>query len=225
MNPDPKHIAIILDGNRRYARRHHLELMKGYVSKTARGEFSATEKGLAVFKDSIKRDMSSKVPMGLSRTYAFFSLMSSRPIISLPISTAIGALEFALCYFFYFQPYLLGYSRSIATDILPYYYIGNVAILFIILEAFSYLITKRTGGELSLLNGIMLSRLPLVFLMLDPIIQATAMLAVVVLALGQLVSIYMLSTALSFSKGIRQELTIIICLMILYINLVIFSLA
>jgi tritrans,polycis-undecaprenyl-diphosphate synthase [geranylgeranyl-diphosphate specific] len=30
MNPNPKHIAIILDGNRRYARRHNLELMKGH---------------------------------------------------------------------------------------------------------------------------------------------------------------------------------------------------
>jgi len=30
MNPDPKHIAIILDGNRRYARKHNLEPMKGH---------------------------------------------------------------------------------------------------------------------------------------------------------------------------------------------------
>jgi len=30
MNPNPLHIAIILDGNRRYARSHNLELMKGH---------------------------------------------------------------------------------------------------------------------------------------------------------------------------------------------------
>lgn len=204
---------------------YHLELLKGYVTKTSRGEFAITEKGLATYKDSIKDEISSRSPVGRSVLYSVFSKMASSPRIFLPVSLAIGAVEFALCYLLYFQPYLLSYSRSIATDVLPFYYLGNILLLFAILEVFSLAVTRRLGGEISLLNSIMLSRIPLMLVMLDPIIGvASQTLSIVILAVAQLISIFILSTGIALSKGIKQEISIIICLVILYLNILVYTL-
>jgi DNA-binding transcriptional ArsR family regulator len=204
---------------------YHLELLKGYVVKTSRGEFAITEKGLATYKDSIKDEISARSPVGRSVLYSFFSKMATSPRIFLPVSLAIGAVEFAICYFYYFLPYLLSYSRSIATEVLPFYYLGNIILLFAILEAFSLVMTKRLGGEIPLLNSIMLSRIPLILVMIDPIIGITSQsLSIIILAIGQLISIFILSTGIALSKGIKQEISIIICLVILYLNIIIYTL-
>jgi len=141
------------------------------------------------------------------------------------VSLVIGAIEFAICYYFYFLPYLLSYSRSIATEVLPFYYLGNIILIFAILEAFSLAVTRRLGGEISLLNSIMLSRIPLMFIMLDPIIGVSSQtLSIIILAVGQLISIFILSIGIALSKGIKQEISIIICLVILYLNIIIYTL-
>jgi len=204
---------------------YHLELMSGYVAKTSRGEFSATERGLTFFKDSIKEEMSSSTSIPLSKTYAFFSMIVSNSLKFLPLSFLIGSIELALCFFMHFQPYLLSYSRSIVTESLPLNYVVNLIAIFVLLEGFSYAVTRRKGGELALFNGIMLSRIPLLFLMFDSILQITSVpFSIIILSVGQLISIYTLSTSLSFSKGIKQEISLIICLVILYLNLTIYSL-
>ncbi len=201
---------------------YHLELMKGYVEKTARGEFSATAKGLDLYKESLKQGMSSQsTPVRRLIPYSFFSRMSSSPRGFLLLSLAIGIGEFVLCYLLLFRPYLMSYSRSIDLESLPLYYLSNIAVLFIILEIFSFLITRRFGGELPLFNGIMLSRLPLMVIVFDPVLSvASPQLSLAIVAIGQLVSIYLLSMSLSLSKGIRQELALIMCLVLLYFNLI-----
>ncbi len=199
---------------------YHLELMKGYVQKTARGEFSATERGLELYKATLKEGMSSqKAPMGQIIPYRFFSALVSSPRRFLLLSAAIGAGEYAFCRLLLFRPYLMSYSRSIDVQSLPLYYLANIAALFLILEAFSFLATKRLGGELPLLNGVMLSRLPLMIIVVDPLLGNLQPLSLAVVALGQLASVYALSMSLSLSKGIRQEAALIICLVILYLNL------
>ncbi len=199
---------------------YHLELMKGYVEKTARGEFAATERGLELYKATLKEGISSqKAPMGQVIPYRFFSALASSPRRFLLLSAAIGAGEYAFCHFLLFRPYLMSYSRSIDVQSLPLYYIANIAALFLILEAFSFLATKRLGGELPLLNGVMLSRLPLMIIAADPLLGNLQPLSLAAVAIGQLASVYALSMSLSLSKGIRQEAALIICLVILYLNL------
>ncbi len=200
---------------------YHLELMKGYVEKTARGEFAATEKGLELYKATLKEGMSSqKAPMGQIIPYRFFSALASSPKRFLLMSIAIGAVEYAFCRLLLFRPYLMSYSRSIDVQPLPFYYVANIAAVFLLLEAFSFLATRRLGGELPLLNGVMLSRLPLMIIVVDPLLVGNLQpLSLAVVALGQLASVYALSMSFSLSKGIRQEVALIICLVILYLNL------
>lgn len=201
---------------------YHLELMKGYVAKTARGEFSATEKGLELYKETLKQGISSQAStVGRLIPYGFYSRMSSSPKAFLLLSIAIGAGEFMLCYLLLFRPYLMSYSRSINLESLPLHYLVNIAALFLMLEAFSFLVTRRVGGELPLFNGMMLSRLPLMVIIFDPVLSvALPQFSLAIVAIGQLVSIYLLSMSLSLSKGIRQEVALIICLVLLYFNII-----
>ncbi|HPC28410.1 MAG TPA: winged helix-turn-helix domain-containing protein [Candidatus Methanomethylicus sp.] len=198
---------------------YHLELMKGYVQKTARGEFAATEKGLELYKATLKEGISQKAPMGQLVPYRFFSALASSPRRFLLLSAAIGAVEYAFCHFLLFRPYLMSYARSIDLQSLPLYYLANIAALFLLLEASSFLATRRLGGELPLINGIMLSRLPLMIIAVDPLLGNLQPLSLAAVALGQLASVYALSMSLSLSKGIRQETALIICLVILYLNI------
>jgi len=197
---------------------YHLELMKGYVLKTARGEFAATERGLELYKATLKAGISQKAPMGQVIPYRLFSALASSPRRFLLLSAAIGAAEYAFCHFLLFRPYLMSYSRSIDLQSLPLYYLANIAALFLILEASSFLATRRLGGELPLLNGVMLSRLPLMIIAVDPLLGNLQPLSLAAVALGQLASVYALSMSLSLSKGIRQETALIICLVILYLH-------
>ncbi len=195
--------------------------MKGYFEKTARGEFSATESGLEFYKATLKEGMSSQsAPMRQIVPYRFFSTLASSSKRFLLLSAAIGVVEYSFCHFLLFRPYLMSYSRSIDIQSLPLYYLANIAAVFLILEAFSFLATRRLGGELPLLNGVILSRLPMMIIVADPVLVGTLQpLSLAIVAFGQLASVYALSMSLSLSKGIRQEIALIICLVLLYFNL------
>lgn len=199
---------------------YHLELMKGYVVKTQRGEYSLTEKGLALHRETIQVDMSTKTPVSRLMPYSVFVKQVSKPLLFLPLSIAIATLEYYLCQTYYFAPLLLGYTVFIDTAILPIYYIGNIVVLFLIFEASSFILTRRLGGELALFNGIIASRLPLMLALLVPVFGlASSSSWIIALAIGQLLCIALLSVYMSLSKGMKQETPIIICLIVLYFNL------
>lgn len=199
---------------------YHLELMKGYVAKTARGEYSITEKGLEVHRKSLQEEMSSESSLGRLMPYNLLMYQISRPLYMLPVGLAILALEYYLCHSYFFRPFLLGYTVSIETALLPAYFVANIAILFVALEGLSYLFTRRRGGELPLLNGIMLSRIPLILTLIVPIMGiGDPFVNIVAVALGQLACIVLLSMYISMSKGIRQEVSVMMCIALLYFNL------
>jgi len=193
---------------------YHLEMMKGYVVKTQRGEYALTEKGLALYRETLQADMSTKTPVSRFMPYSIFVRQVSKPLVFLPLSIAIATLEYYLCQTYYFAPLLLGYTAFIDTAMLPVYYVGNIVVLFMIFEASSFILTRRFGGELALFNGIIVSRLPLMLALLVPVFGLTSSNSwIIALAIGQLLCIALLSVYISLSKGIKQEVPIIICLM------------
>jgi DNA-binding transcriptional ArsR family regulator len=204
---------------------YHLELMKGYVAKTARGEYSITDKGLEVYRKSLQEEMSSKSSMGRFMPYNLLTYQISRPVYFLPLGLAVLAIEFYLCYSRFFRPFLLGYTVSIETSLLLVYFLASLAILFGVLEGLSYVLTRRLGGELPLLNGIMISRIPLILTLSVPILGiSNQFISIVAIALGQLTCIVLLSMYVSLSKGIRQEISVVVCIVLLYFNLLVYVL-
>lgn len=199
---------------------YHLELMRSYVAKTARGEYSITDKGIEVFRKSFQEEVSSKSSLGRIMPYNLMVFQISRPLIFLPVGMAVLALESYVCYANFFRPFLLGYTVSIDTATLLFYIPLNILILFGVLEIISYLLTRRFGGELPLLNGILLSRVPLLLTLIVPILGiADPYVNTVVMAVGQLACVLLLSMYLSLAKGMRQEITVVMCIALLYFNL------
>ncbi|MEM4656788.1 MAG: hypothetical protein QXX77_00005, partial [Candidatus Methanosuratincola sp.] len=104
------------------------------------------------------------------------------------------------------------------------YYAASIIVAFLVLEAASYGLNRRLGGEVPLLAGVLLSRLPLLlmFVLVFSGLDVPGV-AVAVTALAQLLSILVLATFLSLSKGMRQEIAIILGLILLYLNLLVYS--
>lgn len=140
--------------------------------------------------------------------------------VFLPVSIAVlflGAVGSALAkiepvFFFYF-PSTLSFEGSAL--IFLFSWIG----LFFLAEILCYLLFRRTGGDLQLLAGLSFSALPLaIFPYIHMMILATAS-RYVLLAL-QIWTLLLISSALSFSKGLRLDRSIIISLIMLYINII-----
>jgi hypothetical protein len=194
--------------------------MKGYVAKTARGEYSITEKGIEAHRKGLQEEMSSKSSLGRFMPYSLLTYQISHPFYFLPVGLAVIALDYYLCNTYFFRPFLFGYTVTIENGLLPVYFIANLAIIFGALEGLSYLFSRRLGGELPLLNGIMLSRVPLMLTLVVPILGISdSFINVITIALGQLACIVILSMYVSLSKGVRQETSVAMCIVLLYFNL------
>lgn len=201
---------------------YHLELLGDYVKKTSRGEYSVTEKGLEVYRAEVVNasSKSSRMPM----LYSAASLLIARPLLALFLGLFALVLEVVVCYSLGFIPFMLGYRPVLDTSALPLYYATSIIVAFLVLEAASYALNRRLGGEVPLLAGVLLSRMPLLlmFVLVFAGLDAPGV-AVAVTALAQLMSILVLATFLSLSKGMRQEIAIIFGLILLYLNLLVYS--
>jgi DNA-binding transcriptional ArsR family regulator len=206
---------------------YHLDLMRGLVTKTSRGEYAATEKGIVLYKEAIKEEVISKTSVGqITPRLDFINRLFSLKVL-LPAGIISMALEFLACYLYGYRPYFFGYGLLAASDPTPVYiyYAGNLILLFLIVECFAYISTRRVGGELYLLGGIGLSRLPLLLILFPKIIGFNFWLtSIVTFAVGPLLSLIVLAIFASLSKGIRIELAFIMCFVLLYFDLFVYSL-
>lgn len=201
---------------------YHLELLGDYVKKTSRGEYAVTEKGLEVYRAEVVN--ASSKSSGMPVLYSAASLLIARPLLALLLGLFALVLEVVVCYWVGFIPFMLGYRPFLDTSALPLYYAASIIVAFLVLEAASYAVNRRLGGEVPLLAGVLLSRLPLLlmFVLVFAGLDAPGV-AVAVTALAQLLSILVLATFLSLSKGMRQEIAIILGLILLYLNLLVYS--
>ena len=206
---------------------YHLDLMRGLVTKTSRGEYAATEKGIGLYKEAIKEEVISKTSVGQINPHLdFINRLFSLKVL-LPAGTISVALEFLACYLYGYRPYFFGYGLHVASDPTPIYiyYASNLILLFLIVECFAYVLTRRVGGEPYLAGGIGLSRLPLLLILFPKILGFNFWLtSIVAFAVGPLLSVIALAIFASLSKGIRIELAFIMSFVLLYFDLFVYSL-
>jgi DNA-binding transcriptional ArsR family regulator len=219
----PKELAEEL-GQKVPAVYYHLDLMKGLVSKNDKGEYEATAKGIDLIRLAVRDEMLTKIPIRRVAPYLAFIKYFSSPAKLLPIAVGVAVAEYAACLFIGLRPYLFGYSL-VATDALPVYYIGNVFIMFLILEGGSFAVARRTGGEALLLEGVLVARLPL-FLIIAAILlgPGPSIAYPMALAVGTILSLTLLALFTSLAKGIRPEIAVIISFVALYFDLFIYTL-
>ena len=131
----------------------------------------------------------------------------------------IGAFGSALAklepqFFFYFAS-----TRSFESLILMFlfYWIG----LFLIADAIIYVLFRRTGNDLQLFACVGISALPLAMFpyiyMLIP--KVSSMESRFILLVLQVWTLLLTASAFSFGKGLRLDRSIIVSLIILYLNI------
>jgi DNA-binding transcriptional ArsR family regulator len=205
---------------------YHLDLMRGLVTKTSRGEYAATEKGVALYKETVRGEVLATSPVSQLPSLGFVGRIFSLRVL-LPAGVAVAAAEFIMCYLYGFRPYFFGYGALAAGGTLPLwlYYVGNIVLLFALLEVASFILTRRAGGEAYLLGGVMVSRLPLMLILIPKALAINFWLtSAVAFAFGPLFSLASLAIFTSLSKGIRIEAALIISFLLLYFDIFIYPL-
>lgn len=202
---------------------YHLDLMKEYVYKTSRGEFGITEKGASLYREMVKESLYARMPV--SKVAPYLRLFEPRLLtwVLIPAGISAAAAEAYLCQAFGLRPYLFGYAASAPGQYSPpLMLIGMLALLFVMLEGFSFGVTRRAGGEKALLAGVLISRLPLLLIIAANLYPSP--LSTIAFSIGPLLSLAILAFFLSISKGIRPEIAIIVCFITFYLDITVYSL-
>ncbi len=223
---------------------HHLDMLEGIIAQTADKKYLLTDYGrstidtLSISEEKIASGNHVAVKetrLGLiSKEVVFgrrlFEYLSQEPVRTLPLATIIALFGGWLSSQASLEPLLLFYlnpgSTIGRTWFILLFPIGWLA-TFAVADALSITVFHRKGGELSLLNGVSFSMLPLLIVPGISILSQelsfgrTAGYLLIALAMGlQAWVVCLLSTSISTSKGLKIEKTALIGLAVVYLNII-----
>jgi len=207
---------------------YHLDMLSDFISQDKSRKYSLNDRGQLLFKSlregtapapglNAGEAASHRLGRWLFLSPAFYKM--TRLEVFLPVSVAIlflGAVGSTLAgiepvLFFYFPS-----NRSLESGVVMFLFswIG----LFFLVEILCYLLFKRTGSDLQLFAGLCFSSLPLsIFPYIN--MEIPTVFSRYVLLILQVWTLLLIASAVSFSKGLRLDRSIIISLTILYINI------
>jgi len=211
---------------------YHLDMLSDFLSQDKSRKYALNERGQLLYHSLKEGDVSPALKVGseaLSHRvgrWLFLSPVFAKTAsleIFLPlgiIALVLGAVGSALAkqepvFFFYF-PSRLSFEGTILMFL--FYWVG----LFLLADAIIYMLARRTGGDLQLFACIGVSALPLaLFPYVYMVIPADlAWMSRYALLILQVWTLLLLSSAFSFGKGLRLDRSIIVSLIILYLNIV-----
>ncbi len=220
---------------------YHLDMLSDFITQDKTRKYSLNDRGQLLRRTLRDGNVSPALKMGsealshrLGR-WLFLSPVFARSVrlrVFLPAAVAVlilGAVGSAMArqepvFFFYFAS-----TRSFENVALMFlfYWVG----LFLLADAMIYVLFRRTGGDLQLFACIGVAAMPLalfpyMYVLILPYITAMAppvsfWLPRFVLLIFQIWTLLLISSALSFGKGLRLDRSIIVTLVILYLNIVV----
>jgi len=207
---------------------YHLDMLSDFLVQDKSRKYMLNDRGRLLYKSLKEGSVPTTLNIGEAFGHRLGRWLFLSPVfyrmtrleVFLPVSVAIlslGAVGSALAkiepvFFFYFPT-----IRSLESSVLMFffYWFG----LFIIAEALCFLLFRRTGGDLQLFVGLGFSSLPLaIFPYIHMLIPVT--LSRYILLVFQVWTLLLVSSALSFGKGLRLDRSILLSLVILYFNIV-----
>jgi len=207
---------------------YHLDMLSDFLVQDKSRKYMLNDRGQLLYK-SLKEG---SVPAALNAGEAFSHRLGRWLFLSpvffrmirlelfLPVSVAIlflGAVGSALAriepvFLFYFPS-----TRSFESSVVMFffYWVG----LFLLADVFCHVLFKRRGSDLQLFAGVGFSSLPLaifpyVYMMISAVVSRY------VLLVFQAWTLLLISSALSFGKGLRLDRSILLSLIVLYFNIV-----
>jgi DNA-binding transcriptional ArsR family regulator len=226
---------------------HHLDALEGIVAQGSDKKYALTEQGraaidaLSITEEKIATGMTAPVAretkLGFLLKEALFGrsvlqYISQDSLRSVPLALLIVALGGWLSFQTNLEPLLLfymspssGFNRSWLAMLFP----AGWMVTFVMTELLSVGVFKRKGGELALLTTTAFAMLPLLivpgtialasFLALSFTAESTVI--VVLPIILQVWVICLLSSAVSFSKGLKMERTALVSLGVIYLNILV----
>lgn len=211
---------------------YHLDMLTDFVTQDEDRKYLLSDRGLLLHKllgeqrlpatDDVKMRFGDYLGRWVFLAPIFLKTMYSRKLSPIRFSIVFaGALGAGLAkvepLLFFFNPSTLSFEVIFTLFLLDWISIFGLA------ELFAYLFYRRLGGELDLLAGVGISMLPLslfpYFYMAVPLSVAR-----VALLILQVWCLLLLTSALSFGKGLRFDRSIAVSLTILYVNVAILTL-
>ena len=219
---------------------YHLDMLSNFIAQDKSRKYSLNDRGQLLYRTLKDGNVSPALKVGsealshrLGR-WLFLSPVFAQSVhlrIFLPLAVAVlivGAVGSAVAKQ---EPVFLFYFASTKSFenvalIFLFYWVG----LFLLADAMIYILFRRTGGDLQLFACVGMAALPLtlfpyVYVAILPYVIAlvppvSLWLPRLVLLIFQVWTLLLISSALSFGKGLRLDRSIIVTLVILYINII-----
>jgi len=206
---------------------YHLDMLSDFITQDKSRKYALNDRGQLLFRSLTEGRVPAALNAGEAMSHRLGRWLFLSPVffrmtrleLFLPVSIAVlflGAAGSALArvepvFFFYFSSSL---SFEGSAVMFFFSWIG----LFLLAEVLCYLLFRRTGGDLQLFASLSFSSLPLaIFPYVHMVIPAIA--SRYVLLVLQVWTLLLISSALSFGKGLRLDRSITISLIILYFNI------
>jgi DNA-binding transcriptional ArsR family regulator len=207
---------------------YHLDMLSDFVAQDKSRKYMLNDRGQLLFKSLKEGTAPPALNVGEALSHRFARWLFLSPVyvrmtrleLSLPIALAVLLLGAVCSAYAQIEPLFLFYSpstlsfESIAIMFI-FYWVG----LFIIADVLCHALFRRAGNDLQLFAALGFSALPLaVYPFIYMFISIT--LSRYVLLVFQVWTLLLISSALSFAKGMRLDRSILPSLLIFYINIV-----
>jgi hypothetical protein len=206
---------------------YHLDMLSDFIKQDKSRKYTLNDRGLSLYRSLKEGSIPTPMNPGEAMSHRLGRWLFLSPIffrmtrleVFLPISVTVlflGALGSAFArieplFYFYFPSSLSFESNAV---IFLFSWIG----LFLLAEIICYLLFRRSGGDLLFFAGLSFSSLPLsIFPYVNMMVPAAA--SRYALLILQVWTILLNSAALSFGKGLRLDRSIVVTLIILYVNI------
>ena len=207
---------------------YHLDMLSNFLKQDKQRKYSLNDRGRLLYNSLKEGSMPNRLNMGeafsrrMSRWFFLSPVFAKtvQPLKLLPVSILVlilGAVGSALAYV---EPLLFFYSplTSFQFETLALLYIFNWISLFLFSEVIIYLFYRRVGGELQFFTCLGIASFPMALFPYLMMFLTYDLVRYFLLAL-QVWSAMLLAAAYSFSKGLRLDKSIVVSLLVLYINI------
>ncbi len=215
---------------------YHLDMLSDFLVQDKQRKYRLNDRGRLLYRSLKEGSLSPTLEVGeaLSHRLGRWLFLSSvfvktaRPERLLPISVLIlifGAVGSALAeldsmLFFYFP--FTTYEFETVVMLFIFNWIG----LFLFSDFLIYLLYRRVGGDLQLFTCLGIAAFPLalfpyIYMLVSPVSYDLAKYLLFPL---QIWNLLLLSSAFSFSKGLRLDKSLVVSLTIIYLNVIILML-
>lgn len=207
---------------------YHLDMLSDYITQDKQRKYQLNDHGRLLFKSLKEGALPSTFQIGETFGHRFVKWLflsslfakTTKPLKLFPIALAvlvIGAVGSALAssqsLLFFYSAFTVYQFETTAM-----LYLFNWISLFLFSDLIIYLFFKRTYGDLQLFVCLGIASFPMALFPYIYIVLSYETARYFLLVL-QIWSIMLLSSAYSFSKGLRLDKSIVISLLVLYLNI------